>query len=333
MEGKEVYKTQIEPFFIANHNMIYRFNLIKKYFLYLTNSKSIRIMNLKLVFATILYIVAVPFLTAQEQHTINGKTYSLTTQTQGDLTLLWTTENGAYIYFIKKDASYYPLTNTKQNGTYKQEYKETLRQLTQGSNLSVDKVNLTLSGLSKFVTAYNGLQTGDVSPESPQLGLRLGFFAGITNAVFTSNPTNQIQPLIGTEVELVDDVKLKRHSMVLQFRQSFESGDYKYNASQFSLNYRFKFIKKEKIDVFINTRFATFTVSSLTTSVINEDLSISTVKNSGSDFQAVALFGLGLDYAIGNGFITFGYNDIAGIGVDSNGEFPMDFTVGYKFNL
>ncbi len=271
--------------------------------------------------------------TAQEQHTINGKTYLLNTQTQGALTLLWNTQDGNYIYFVKKEDTYYPLTNTKTNGSYQEEYKNTLQLLTSGSNLSVDRVKLTLSSLSGFITQYNNLQTGDTQETVSQLGLRLGVFAGISNFIFTSNPNNQTLPLVGAELELIDDVKLKRHSIVLQFRQSFENNDYQYTASQFSLNYRFKFIKQEKIDVYINTRFATFTASSYTYDVINPDNSITSTKKTGSDFQAVALFGLGLDYAIGNGFITFGYNDIVGIGVDSNGEFPMDFTLGYKFNL
>ncbi len=292
-------------------------------------------MKLKFIlFPILLWIVsAFSVITAQEQHTINGKTYTLKTQNQGALTLLWTTQDGNYLYFIKKGDTYYPLTNTKSDGTYNEEYKETLRLLTSGSNLSADKVKLTLSSLSKFTANYNRLQSGETLTATSQLELRLGAFAGISNAIFTSNPTNQLVPVLGVELELVENVKLKRHSMVLQFRQSFESGDYQYNASQLSLNYRFKFIKKEKLDAYINTRFATFTASSATINIVNPDDTVSTIKKTGSDFQAVALFGLGLDYALGNGFLIFGYNDIVGLGVDSNGEFPIDFTIGYKFNL
>jgi len=36
---------------------------------------------------------------------------------------------------------------------------------------------------------------------------------------------------------------------------------------------------------------------------------------------------------LGNGYLFFTYNDIVGLGIDSNGEFPVDFTLGYKFNL
>jgi hypothetical protein len=270
--------------------------------------------------------------TAQEQYTIDGKTYILKQQTTGDLILLWTTQNGEYVYFIKKEETFYPLTNTKSGGTFKEEYKKQLQTLTADKNLAVDNLKLTLADLTKFVNNYNSLKSGVTQISPKTLELRVGIFGGISNAIFTSNPTNQNLPTIGAELELIEKVKLKRHSIVLQFKQFIESGDYKYNASQFSLNYRFKFIKKEKIAVYVNTRFATFTASSLTQDIIEDDL-LTTKKSTGSDFQAVALFGLGIDYALANGFITFGYNDIAGIGVDSNGEFPLDFTLGYKFNL
>lgn len=269
---------------------------------------------------------------AQEQHTINGKTYNLNQQITGDLTLLWTTQDGAYVYFIKKEEQYYPLTNTKTETGYKAEYKKQLQALTADENLNVNNVKLTLADLTKFVNAYNSLKSGVTQTTSKSLVLRAGIFGGISNVIFTSNPTNQNLPTLGAELELIEKVKLERHSLVLQFRQFIESGDYKYNASQFSLNYRFKFIKKEKITAYLNTRFATFTASSITQEIIEDDILV-TRKSTGSDFQAVALFGLGIDYALANGYITFGYNDIVGVGVDSNGSFPVDFTIGYKFNL
>lgn len=43
--------------------------------------------------------------------------------------------------------------------------------------------------------------------------------------------------------------------------------------------------------------------------------------------------GLGIDYRIGNGFLTFGVNDLVSPGLDTNGEFSIDITLGYKFIL
>ena len=57
------------------------------------------------------------------------------------------------------------------------------------------------------------------------------------------------------------------------------------------------------------------------------------VELSGGNIQAPILLGLGADIKLGNGFLTFGYNDLIGLTIDDNGEFPVDFTLGYKFNL
>ena len=109
--------------------------------------------------------------------------------------------------------------------------------------------------------------------------------------------------------------------MVVRFKQTLENSDTNYSSSQFSLNYRFKFVKSSKLDVFINTKFVAYTY------IKNES-------TSGGSFQAPIAFGLGADYAVGNGYITFSYNDIVGLGIENvDGNFPVDFTLGYKFKL
>ena len=58
------------------------------------------------------------------------------------------------------------------------------------------------------------------------------------------------------------------------------------------------------------------------------------IKNiTGTDYNVPLTFGLGADYKVGNGYITFNYNDIVGLNVDSNKEFPANLTLGYKINL
>ena len=59
--------------------------------------------------------------------------------------------------------------------------------------------------------------------------------------------TNLIKDVLinlGADFEIVDHNLLKRHSLVVRFKQIFENSEYKFSSSQFSLNYRFKFIKK-----------------------------------------------------------------------------------------
>ncbi|MDC8001728.1 hypothetical protein POV26_11825 [Aequorivita todarodis] len=274
-------------------------------------------------------------LQAQQQYTVDGQTYTLHTEVEGTLTLLWNTVDGEYRYFSKKGNDIQELKNTKQNGDYQEEYKETLKQQTSDAVVSTENVKLTLPSLSAFFVEYNKKKDPNFVEEkkSVQLDFRLGAFAGMSNSIYTENPTNALQPVAGIDLELVDAVKLKRHAMVLRFKQTFESSDYKYSASQFSLNYRFKFVKTPKFDAFVNAKFAALTFSSREYTVIPFGGPAQVYKESGSDFNAPVTFGIGADYKVGNGYITFSYNDIVGLNVESNDEFPVDFTLGYKFNL
>jgi len=296
-------------------------------------------MKLLIPIFTLFFILSAGALQAQQQYTVDGQTYTLNAEVEGALTLLWNTIDGEYRYFSKKDNDIVELKNTKQDGDYQEEYKETLQQQTSDAAVSTEKVKLTLPSLHAFFVDYNKKKDPNFSEaeKSIDLQFRLGAFVGMSNSIYTQNPTNALQAVAGIDLELVDGVKLKRHAMVLRFKQTFESSEYKYSASQLSLNYRFKFVKTSKFDAFINTKFAALTFSKREqTYILAPDVFPNityTEKTSGSDFSAPITFGLGADYKVGNGYITFNYNDIVGLSVDSNGEFPIDFTLGYKFNL
>lgn len=285
------------------------------------------------------FILSAATLQAQEQYTVDGQTYTLNTEVEGTLTLLWNTIEGEYRYFSKKDDDIVELKNTKQDGDYQEEYKETLQQQTSDVAISTEKVKLTLASLHDFFAQYNKMKDPNFveEKESIDLQFRLGAFAGVSNSIYTGNPTNALQAVAGIDFELIDAVKLKRHAIVFRFKQTFESSEYKYSASQLSLNYRFKFVKTPKFDAFINTKFAALTFSKREQTYFLAPHVFPpityTEKTSGSSFSAPITFGLGADYKVGNGYITFNYNDIVGLSVDSNGEFPIDFTLGYKFNL
>ncbi|MEH6763676.1 hypothetical protein [Aequorivita antarctica] len=283
------------------------------------------------------FILSATTLQAQEQYTVDGQTYTLNTEVEGTLTLLWNTVEGEYRYFSKKGNDIVELKNTKQNGDYQEEYKVTLQQQTSDASVSTEKVKLTLPSLHAFFVQYNKKKDPNFNEteKSIDLEFRLGAFAGVSNSIYTTNPTNALQPVAGIDLELIDAIKLKRHSVVLRFKQTFESSDYKYTASQISLNYRFKFVKTPKFDAFINCKFAalTFSKREFTYILESDPPTIITENSSGSDFNAPVTFGIGADYKVGNGYITFNYNDIVGLNVESNDEFPVDFTLGYKFNL
>lgn len=272
---------------------------------------------------------------SQQPYTVNGNTYTLKTEVEGSLTLLWNTIDGEYRYFSKKENEILELKNTKREGSYQEEYKEVLRKQTADVNISTEKVNLTLPSLHKFFAAYNKLRNPNYTETTKNIDLqfRLGAYVGITNSVYTENIDNTLQGVGSLELEMIDVVKLRRHAMVLGFRHTFESSDYKYSASQFSLNYRFKFIKTPKLDMFVNAKFASFTFFKKETVVIPFGGTAHIEKTSGNDFNAPLTFGIGADYKVGNGYITFNYHDIVSLNVDSNKEFPIDFSLGYKFNL
>ena len=274
---------------------------------------------------------------AQLEYTVNGEIYTLKTEIEGPLTLLWNTIDGEYRYFLKKDDLIEELTNTKQEGKFKEEFRNVLQRHTADANIPTKKVNLTLPSLHNFFSEYNKERDPSFTEnrQSSDLKLRLGVFAGVDNTIFNYNPANSLHPLVGVDLELIDAVKLKRHAMVLRFEQTFENSDHKYSASQFSLNYRFKFVKTSKLDVFVNAKFAALTFSSRTTSFYEtpNSFELITYKESGTAYSVPFTFGIGADYKVGNGFITFNYNDIVGLNVASNKEFPVNFTLGYKFNL
>lgn len=270
---------------------------------------------------------------AQKSYSVNGETLTLKTEVEGPITLLWNTFDKQYRYFAKKGDAITELKNTKRDGKYQEEYRESLTVLTADSPLDASKVRLTLAGLRRYIDSYNRQADPNYesNSETVELTTRLGFFGGITNHRYTSNPTNESLPLIGAEFEVLDQKLLPRHAIVFGFRQSFKNDAYMYSSSQLSINYRFKFVNSPAVAVYVNTKLATFTYSKTqfdTTADPNLPDEIS-----GSNLQAPIIFGLGADIALGNGFIILGFNDAAALTIEDNGEFPIDFTAGYKFNL
>lgn len=306
--------------------------------IYLSLSLKYLLMKPLLSIFAFFLIVSSGNLQAQQEYIVDGENYNLNTEVEGSLTLLWNIIDGEYRYFSKKGNEIEELKNTKQDGDYQVEYKVVLQQQTMDAPVSTEKLKLTLPSLHSFFAEYNKKRDPNFGEEkqSIELEFRLGAFAGISNSVYTENPTNAIQPVAGIDLELIEEVKLRRHGLVFRFKQTFESSDYKYSASQISLNYRFKFVKTPKFDAFVNVKFAALTFSNkeiITHVAESNPPIIFTEKISGSDFSAPITFGIGADYRVGNGYITFNYNDIVGLSVDSNDEFPVDFTLGYKFNL
>jgi hypothetical protein len=269
-------------------------------------------------------------------HAVNGETLELRTDIDGTLSLLWNTFDQEYRYFIRKDNTFTELVNEKKDNKYTDSYKAQLSALTSDFPVNTDKVKLTLASLRKFTNTYNTKADPNYTANSTVVkpSFRLGGFVGITNSIYTSNPDNISNPQVGIDFEILDSQALPRHSFVVQYKQTLSSDDFDYSASQFSLNYRFKFIKTDRIDVFLNTKLATYT-SARTEDIetVVDDQIFITEGTSGGSFQGPFLFGLGADIALGNGYLMLNYHDAYSFFLDDNGEFPVDFSIGYKFNL
>lgn len=274
----------------------------------------------------------------EASYNVNGETYILKEAVTGELTLLWNTIDGEFRYFAKKGDDIYELKNTKDdNGKFQEEYKETLRLMTADSKLLPDETDLTLNSLKYYFNSYN--KDRDASYEynvnAIKLKTRLGIFGGVSNNPYVTNPENAIGPIFGAEFEIYEDETAKRHAGFIEFKQSLKSGDFEYQSSQFSLNYRFRFIYQRSFNIYAQVKFATFTASSDTVEFIDEDSGVLVRQNiSGSAFDTPLSLGIGSDIRIFNeSFITLQVGEIAAAFLDNNGNFPIDLRLGYKFKL
>lgn len=268
---------------------------------------------------------------SQETYTVNGNSYVLKTEVEGQLTLLWNVIDGNYRYFAKKNDEIVELTNTRSNGKYQDEYRQTLARLTSDNPIDPSKTNITLVSLRNYFNAYN--KKVDATFVEKQTGVRLekrlGLFGGVSNNNNSSNnPEGVFAPLIGLEFELTDAEVLRRHGFVLQFRHSFEAEDYELTYSQLSFNYRFKFIQSDDFAVFAQAK-----VLALTFYNLDEDNEEGLMLTSGSSLQTPIGLGIGMDIRFGKGYITLAMNDIVAPGYDADETIAVDITLGYKFRF
>ena len=270
---------------------------------------------------------------AQEVYIINKDTLQLNREVKGPLSLFWIEEDNRYRYFVQKGNRMVELLN--KGG--KDHYKEQLLELTQDAKIQTRDVQFVLYSLRHFTNTYNSLVQEDYvrNKSTEDIKQRISFFAGVSNNIYTDNPKNIPAPVAGLEYEFYDPNLAPRHSAFFQLRHNFDQEEFRYSATHLSLNYRFKAVYFKNFDLHIDTRLATLFYSEETISVTNDTGEVVEVrKDSGFTFTAPLSFGIGSDIKITpNSFITVVYNDIFSIVLDSNGNFPIDFTIGYKYNL
>lgn len=275
-------------------------------------------------------------LKAQKTYNVNGQDLVLKTEVEGELDLLWNIIDNQYRYFVQtSDGNIIELTNTKDaNNNYQEEYKTVLAELTSGSTFDMKKLSLTLFELRDFLDKYNKTKDSNYTSTATfdKLQMRAAIFGGITNHPFVDNPENIKTALIGAELEIFGTSDIPRHSGYIQLRNTFENDDFEFKTTQISLGYRLRFIKTKPINVFGNFTFATLSFTSAQVPDLNN--LPATVKESATSFDVPLIFGLGADIRIAEGhFITLGYNELFALLIDNQGNFPVDFTIGYRFNL
>jgi len=290
--------------------------------------------NIFIVFA--LLFSSISF--AQITHTVGGNTVQLTEEITGNASLFYTVLEGTHRYFIKKDDTITELTNTRNNkGKYQQEYKELLSILTADAPQDVSNVNLTLGSLATYIDNYNVKSDMNykMQKERPKAKARAGVFAGITNHPFVTNAKNTTVPTFGAEIEIYDE-KRTRHSLALQIKQSLSGSDLDYTATQASFNYRFRVVNTAKFAIYPQVKFATITHSKSTSTSVDTTVTpnkIITHNSSGTAFDGPIILGLGADVKLGMGYLTFAADELVAAFLDNKGNFPLNLSMGYKFNL
>ena len=187
------------------------------------------------------------------------------------------------------------------------------------------------------MNTYNALVQEDYeyNEKTANIKQRIGLFVGLSNNIYTENPENVLAPIVGLEYEFYDPNLAPRHSAFLQLRQNFKQDEYRYSSTQLSINYRFKAFYFTGFDLHMDIELATFLYSEDRILIKNDAGEVTAVKDdSGFSFTAPFSFGIGSDIKVTeNSFISLSYNDIFSIILDGNEHFPLDFTVGYKYNL
>lgn len=285
----------------------------------------------KTLFAYLLFALG-HILYAQNSYTINNENLELVLAEEGKLDFLWMATDTGFRYFVRTDDdNIIELKNI--TSSLDKSYLVVLQNLTGGR--STENVKFTKASLKRFVKHYNRVinlgYPGDVKDEN--VNFRLALFGGLTNHPLVENLDNSKSfAQLAAELELYGDTDNPRHSGLLQVRNTFASeGEYK--SLEFSLGYRLRVIKKERFNLYVHNRFATYNSFSRDREVIFDDI-ITTERQKESEFDVPFIFGIGADFKVSeNSYISVIYDRFFALNLENNDSFPADIMIGYKFKL
>jgi len=93
------------------------------------------------LFITLLVSVS---LFAQKQYIVNGNSYTLKSEVEGTISLLWNIIDGEYRYFSKKGSEIIELKNTANEKEFQNEFKQVLANHTSDYNITTELELLTI---------------------------------------------------------------------------------------------------------------------------------------------------------------------------------------------
>ncbi|WP_242117050.1 hypothetical protein [Aestuariivivens sediminicola] len=270
---------------------------------------------------------------AQQTYTVNGESLELSMEVEGDLDLLLLKLDKGYRFFVKDSTEQVQeLINTRDiDGTHFSEYRHTLETLTAGSGMTTELVAFSKYGLKEFIKAYNrkGHRRYAYTSDKVKTQTRMGVFGGLTNHPLIENTNNDKTGLFGLEFELLEKKESPRQSGFMSIEHTLKQNDFDYVSTIIAIGHRYRFINRSKFNIYTNLQIATYTFSKETSAMNTEDM---TVKN--NTLRVPFILGIGSDIKVSeNSYITFIYNEIVSVFVKNNGHFPLNFSMGYKFNL
>ena len=294
---------------------------------------------MKHLFLAFLFIFFASNSYSQESYILNGENLILKYEVAGPLDLLiYENENNTRYFVQDRFGNIKELTNSKDlDGTYFNEFRDVLGEFTKDSSMSAQEVGFTLYSLKKFVRAYNSYNTKRYAYTDEKVNgqLRIGVFGGFTNHPLVPNPNNIITPFADIELEIFEKKELPRQSGFISIEQTFKSKDFDYYSTIIALGYRFRFINKSTFNIYANLQFATYTFSHGKVEVKNEETQeIIVYDQDNNAFRVPFIIGIGTDMKVSDtSYISLIYNELVSAFVSNNGNFPVNVSLGYKFNI
>ena len=282
---------------------------------------------MKRSFILVLFTIVFASSYAQETVLIEDNEVTLIKAADGQLDLFWCIYLREYRFFVKTANG----TLTELNESGSPDYKTQLLDLTNNYKTTSD-LKYRLNPLTDYINDYNASQDPNyvVFESANKLKWNMAAMGGITNNPFVTNGDNTLNPMLGLELEVAGNVASPKHSGFVQLRHAFKSDEFEYQTTEFSLGYRYRFLRKDAFNVFAQVKFATLNFSDA--SILNAENTEVTITD--TSFDIPFIFGIGTDIKLGeNSHLTFIYGELFALFLNNQGNFPLDFSVGYRFNL